>query len=208
MCPGFCPHPHFGSLKDTVFSSGPSGYGTDLSDVLTTIREQTFFDPIKLEEKFWDIFIVDALIGNWDRHNGNWGFIRDEKTDQLRFAPIFDCGSCLLPQADERIMRSVLTDKNELNLRIFEIPLSALKIDNKKIGYFDFISSFEHEGCNEALKRLTPKIDMDAINDLVDGTPYISDLQKVFYKTILSERKEKILDYSLGKLLSEEERSP
>ena len=38
-----------------------------------------------------------------------------------------------------------------------------------------------------------------------DNTPYITDLQRQFYKTILSERKEKILDKSL-KLLKNKER--
>lgn len=26
--------------------------------------------------RFWDMFVVDALIGNTDRHLGNWGFIK------------------------------------------------------------------------------------------------------------------------------------
>ena len=38
--------------------------------------------------------------------------------------------------------------------------------------------------------------------DLVNETPYIGDLQKEFYRTMLVERKEKILDYSLQKLQS------
>jgi hypothetical protein len=33
---------------------------------------------------------------------------------------------------------------------------------------------------------------------------FISDLQKEFYGTILSERKERILDYSLDKLMTRE----
>lgn len=38
---------------------------------------------------------------------------------------------------------------------------------------------------------------MRKINDLIENTPYITDLQKMFYKTMISERKEKILDRSL-----------
>lgn len=45
-----------------------------------------------------------------------------------------------------------------------------------------------------------PKIDMDKINRIVDTTPFISDLQKEFYKTMLWERKERILDFSYQKL--------
>ena len=36
------------------------------------------------------MFVVDAFIGNWDRHNGNWGFLYNQETDKLEIAPIFD----------------------------------------------------------------------------------------------------------------------
>lgn len=36
--------------------------------------------------KFWDMFIVDALIENWDRHNGNCGFLYNNATDEEMFA--------------------------------------------------------------------------------------------------------------------------
>ena len=95
----------------------------------------------------------------------------------MKLAPVYDCGSCLYPQADEAIMRATL--------------------DGKKINYFDFISSLELEGCNEALRRIVPRIHMEQIEKLVNETPFITDLQKQFYKTMLWERKTRILDYSL-----------
>ena len=94
-------------------------------------------------------------------------------------------------------MRSVLDNAGERNSRIFNIPLSGIRQYGKKINYYKFIYSLQNEGCNEALERITPRIDMRKINDLIENTPYISDLQKMFYKTIISERKEKILDRSL-----------
>ena len=37
---------------------------------------QKEFDVIDdIEQYFWDIFIIDTLIGNYDRHGNNWGFI-------------------------------------------------------------------------------------------------------------------------------------
>lgn len=55
----------------------------------------------------------------------------------------------------------------------------------------------ELEGCNEALRRIVPRIHMEQIEKLVNETPFITDLQKQFYKTMLWERKTRILDYSL-----------
>ena len=66
------------------------------------------------------MFVVDALLGNFDRHNGNWGFLVDSKTQETSIAPIYDCGSCLLPQADEKIMKAVLAKEEELNARIYQ----------------------------------------------------------------------------------------
>ena len=97
-------------------------------------------------------------------------------------------------------MRATLADKAEQNLRTFSIPLSGIKINNSKINYFDFISSLANKDCSKALKRILPRIDMVKINEMIDETPYITDLQKTFYKTMLAQRKEKILDFSLKKL--------
>lgn len=192
----------FASLKNTIIDSEHNGYGTELSDILSAIEEQTAVNPEILKKWFWDIFIVDALIGNWDRHNGNWGFLYDENTDKITLAPVYDCGSCLFPQADEDIMQRTLEEQSERDLRVFEIPLSGIKINGKKIKYFDFISSLQNDECNSALKRIWPKINMKEINAIIDETPFITELQKNFYKTILSERKERILDFSVKKLLS------
>lgn len=152
------------------------------------------------------MFIVDALIGNWDRHNGNWGFLYNSRTDEISIAPVYDCGSCLYPQADESVMKVTLENSAEMDFRVFEIPLSGIRQDGEKIRYFDFISSLKNKDCNAALKRIMPKIDMNRINALIDETPSISDLQKTFYKRMLAERKEKILDKSL-QLLRKRERA-
>ena len=94
-------------------------------------------------------------------------------------------------------MQAVLNDKNELNHRVFDMPLSAITYNGKKINYFKFISAAEFAECNEALKRITSRIDMEKIFEIIDSTPLITELQKDFYKVMLSERKEHILDFSL-----------
>ena len=190
----------FASLKNRMIDSERQGYGTELIDILQTIDEQTLVDRDSLLERFWDMFIVDAFIGNWDRHNGNWGVLYDDRTDEMTLAPVYDCGSCLYPQADEKIMEAVLSDPGERNHRIYNIPLSAIMQEGKKIKYFDYISSMQNEDCNRALKRIVPRIDMGKIKGIIDYTPFISDLQKDFYLTMLIERKKRILDFSIEKL--------
>lgn len=196
----------FTSMKNTVLDSNSNGTGTELKDILEAIEQQHMIDPASLTRHFWDMFIVDALIGNWDRHNGNWGFLYDPVTDEVQIAPVFDCGSCLYPQADEAIMRAVLEDPAERELRIFERPLSAIRQNGQKINYFEFISSLREPDCNVALKRIAPRIRTQALRELVDQTPYLTGLQREFYFTMLADRKERILDFSLQKLLKLERR--
>ena len=45
--------------------------------------------------------------------------------------------------------------------------------------------------------RVYAKIDLDAIQRFLDGVPELQPIQREFYLTILTERKEKILDNSL-----------
>ena len=193
----------FASLKNQIVDSVRNGYGTELDDIMETFEQQTALDVESLKKRFWDTFIVDALIGNWDRHNGNWGFLYNTETDEMKLAPIFDCGSSLFPQADESMMAQILADQGAINHRVFNIPLSSIMKEGKKINYFDFISSLEYEDCNNALRRIVPEIHMEKINQLIDDTPIISQIQKDFYKTMLKIRKEKILDFSLKKLTAD-----
>ena len=191
----------FCSIKNTVINSEHNGTGTELADVLEIIEKQQFVNPESLCEHFWNIFIADALLGNFDRHNGNWGFLFDDETQTAEIAPVFDCGSCLLPQADEKVMKTILENKDELNARIFQFPTSAIKLNDRKINYYDFISSMQNADCNKAILRLVPNIDIKLISKFIDNVPYISDLQKEFYKTYIAARYEKILLPTYRKLI-------
>ena len=180
----------FCSIKNTVIDSETGGTGTELGDVLETIDLQSFVDPVDLKAHFWDMFVVDAFLGNFDRHNGNWGFLVDPATRKAEIAPAFDFGSCLLPQADDDIMRRVIEDKAELDARIYNFPASALKIAGKKIGYVDFIAQNGDGVLAPSLRRIVPRIDLSAISAFIDDTPYLSNLQREFYKTYLAARYE------------------
>ena len=190
----------FAGLKNETIDTPTEGYNTDLGEILTTFNSQTDFPPSILKEHFWNMFIGDALIGNWDRHNGNWGFLYNRAEDKINLSPIYDCGSSLYPSADEQTMELILSNENEMKVRIYERPFSALKINQENIKYFDFISSLENADCNAALKRIFPKINMEHIFEIVEQTPAINDLQKRFYKTMLKERYERILLHSYMKL--------
>ena len=184
----------FASVKNQIIDSASNGYGTELSDILNTIEKQTAVDPKELRDHFWNMFVIDAFIGNWDRHNGNWGFLYNQETDHMEIAPIYDCGSALFPQIDDELIKKVLSSKTEMNARVYDMPTSAILIDGKRANYYKVITSLKYRDCTEAVKRITPRIDMVAISNLIDEVEQLSDLQKEFLKKMLKMRKEVMLD--------------
>ena len=187
----------FAHLKNTCVDSEQNGYGTELSSIMKAIEEQSLVDPQKFKDFFWDMFVADAFLGNFDRHNGNWGILIDEQNQCADIAPVYDCGSCLYPQLGDTQMEKVLDDEQEINQRVYVFPTSAILENGKKISYFDYISSLKNEDCNKSLKRIAARIDMNKINRMIEETPAITQVQKDFYKVMIFERKTKILDYSI-----------
>lgn len=159
----------------------------------------------KISNFFWDMFIADSLVGNFDRHNGNWGFLINESLRKIEIAPIYDCASCLYPQLTDERIAEIIDDENEMEARVYIFPTSALKYNDKKINYFIFISGLENEECNNALLRIFPKINMETIYKIIDETPYISEIRKKFYKKILKLRYEIILKLSYEELTKRKE---
>lgn len=192
----------FSAIKNTIIDSEHLGAGTELEDILETIEKQKFVDSAELLEFFWEMFAVDAFLGNFDRHNGNWGFLVDDNGNS-RIAPVFDCGSCLLPQADVKIMEKVLKNEDDLNARVYQFPTSAIKEGNRKINYFDFLTNCNDDNCSAALKRIVERINLDEINDFIDDVPYISDLQRNFYKQYIAARYEKILEFAYDNIMEQ-----
>ena len=158
---------------------------TELSDILNVLDENKIINSTKIKEKFWDMFIIDALIGNTDRHNGNWGFLVDNQTKEVEFAPIYDCGSCLNPMIDDNEMEKL--KENEIkNLAIN--CYSCLKEKGKKINYMTYIRDTKNEECHKAIIRVFKDINIIKINNFIDGVSCMSNIRKEFYKKIINIR--------------------
>ena len=169
--------------------------GTELEDILEILRNSKLFDYNTIQEKFWDMFIIDSIIGNTDRHNGNWGFLVNKSNKKIVFSPIYDCGSCLNPMLED----SDLEKMSEVEFKNIAINCySCFKENNKKINYMTFIKSKKNNECNEALIRIYNNINIDKINDFIDNIEGISDVRKDFYKNIIKYRYD-----ILGKIYNE-----
>lgn len=174
---------------DNILTTDIDSIYNALDDVFKNSIQNNNIETIK--EKFWEMFVIDFFIGNTDRHNNNWGFIYyenqlDTKYINMEFAPIFDCGSSLTPTLTDKQMELILTTPGDLNNYVRN-AYSAIMENNKKIHSYEYIKSCQNNYCNDALKLLFPKIDINYVSSIITPMP-ISDIRKNFYITILQER--------------------
>lgn len=57
-------------------------------------------------ERFWNQVVIDGLIGNNDRNNGNWGIL--SHGDKRELAPIFDNGASFYPKKSTLAIAQIL----------------------------------------------------------------------------------------------------
>ena len=187
----------FEKLENASLDS--EGEKKDLADIRHIIELNTYnIDKEFFEKFFWDMFIVDCLIGNTDRHNGNFGFIKNIQTEELTLAPVYDCGSCLFSTFTDEKMEEVLNSEGLLRDCIKNTS-SAIKYNGSKIKYYDFITKLENGECTKALMRIYPKINVEKIYNIIDEIPCITNIRREFYKTIIKYKYENILKVAYKK---------
>ncbi len=158
--------------------------GTEVEDIMEVIQTNKMIcsDTSKM---FWKMFIIDALIGNTDRHNGNWGFLINVKTQKIEFSPIYDCGSCLNPLLEDTEIEKL----DEIAIKNLAINCySCLRENGKKINYINYIKKMKNKECNDAIKEIFLDIKINEINKFIDEIEGISNVRKAFYKSIINYR--------------------
>lgn len=183
-----------------------NGIGVDLYEIIKTIQEHPFFNDISgVEEHFWNMFIVDALIGNPDRNNSNWGIIL-RKDGSKEIAPVYDNGNCLNNKWDDEKMRIVMDDADKMEAEAYKARRCIFELRGKRINPYYIIENMEYQECSEAVRRLTPMISgrMSGIRKMIEEIPVISETQKKFFVFIIEYRYEKVLLPVYRKLTGEE----
>ena len=167
---------------------------TELSDIMEVIDSLEKISKLSIKDdikkKFWDMFVVDSIIGNTYRHNGNWGILVDTQNNCANFAPIYDCGSCLNPMLEDHGLEK-LNNAEIKNLAVNSY--SCLKENGKKINYMQYIQDCKenkNKDCNEAIIRIFPQVNIEEINKFIMEIPCISNTRKNFYKEIINFRYE------------------
>lgn len=183
-------------LNDTDSTSRRTTTVEDVMDVLD--HSPLRLDREKIKDYFWDMFVVDAFIGNGDRHLDNWGLI--EMTDgTLSPAPIYDCGSSLSPLKSDEKKRELLADGNEFKQEEYNLN-SVYRMNNKRVLYHEIFKN-PPDDLHRAIQRIVPRIKTASaqIDRLIDSTEGLSDISKEYMKKSLLLRRELILLPALKK---------
>lgn len=171
-----------------------NGSGVDLYEILMTIEEHPFLQDVPgVTEHFWNMFVIDALIGNTDRNNSNWGIIvREDGAKEI--APVYDNGNCLNSKWDDIKMKMVLEDEKKLETETYKGRRCIYELHGKKINPYQIMERMVYRGCYEAIMRLTPRIkdSISQIYKMIEDIPVLSEVQKQFYCIIIKERYEKV----------------
>lgn len=191
----------FNDVGESTLDQDKETYQYDYEDIMQMLRDNSKLTNVQETiSMFWRIYIMDALLGNFDRHGANWGFIKEN--NRYTLAPVFDNGSCLFPNlVDEAEMQDIMASKEETDKRVFMFPTSQVKLNGKKSSYFEVINSLQFEECNDALRYVISQLNITKVEELVDDTPLISEVQRAFYKHMLTARYNKILLDSFKKLV-------
>ena len=186
----------FSSLANSI-TDVDKKFTTKIEDIYEVFNNLNYdFDKKLMIENFWNMFVVDTLIGNTDRHLSNFGVIDDGEA--LKFAPVYDCGSALHPLLTDEKINYLLNNESEFKNVAYSI-YPVYTYENKKITYSEFYAK-DIPDLNDALLRIYPRIDMNKIYDIIDNTMYLSLERKEFLKKSVTIRKEKILDIAYKKL--------
>lgn len=190
----------FNDVGESTIEEDKEKYQYSYEDIMSLLLLNKKITNVEdVVSSFWEIYIIDALLDNFDRHGNNWGFLK--KNNKYEMAPVFDNGSCLFPNMiNEDEMIYIMNSKEETAKRVYSFPTSQIKLNGKKSSYYDVINSLVYKECNEALIKIFKRINLKEIFNLIDDIKSISEVHKSFYKYMLNERYEKIIKESYNKL--------
>jgi len=147
-------------------------------------------------ENFIEVLVFDSIIGNQDRHQDNWGFIKPTANDiavkkksiffwrkqpvvitnswdVARFSPIYDSGSCLGHELTEEKVCQML--KNEMQLDAYiRRGKPELRWVNKKISYIELLGCLLSDKrfsqqTRAVISRLLSKFKQSVLSDIVQN---------------------------------------
>ena len=180
-------------------NSSHSGDRVNLNELMVHLSHNPIMKSVPgIKMHFWKMVVIDTLIDNNDRNNGNWGIIYGDKK---RIAPVYDNGNSFNTKAtDEQISYYLNESSEEQEIRITG-GRTAFQYNDKTLSAKKALS-LDIPELKKSIVELTPIIYekmpeiCDMINDIEEeykGIEVISPERKEYYTLSVEMRFEKLL---------------
>ncbi len=180
-------------------SSTSSSRLVDIDDLLTHLEYNPILNQINgIKNHFWNQFVVDILINNNDRNNGNWGLIYEN--GKYSIAPVYDNGSSFSNKLPDDKLSVMLQNDDRLTQSVFSSQTTYQK--NGNLIFAKDILSLESLDLDEAITRIVPIIadKSGEIESFINNIPesykeytVCSKARKEFYIKTINIRIENLL---------------
>lgn len=194
----------FRQFRNAIFadiSQPTSGMSTYISDIMQVIELSDRIPKSDAYDRFWKMFVIDSLIGNTDRNNGNWGFLFEN--GEFKLYEVYDCGGCLNNKRSDDQMLEDLKQGNVNNLAL-NYTFNFKDERGKRINPFHYIEKNPNETIIETLNLFTEDKLVSMFNLIDSLVPIISDIRVKWYKEMLSLRFNHLVELR-DKLFNKEE---
>lgn len=198
-------------LEEALSPTGSARY-IDLNEILLHLDYNPILSQISgLKARFWDCILVDGLINNNDRNNGNWGLLYRNNAFQL--APIFDNGAAFSNKASEESLAARLSDPRKMEASALN-TISIYGKNGKNLTFKNLLTEcLQYPDFCEAIKRTVPLIQqrvpqirefISQIPESYQGISVCSPVRKAVYLQDMELRLDKLLVPTLHRVVAQE----
>ena len=187
------------SLIEFASEASISQNGCDRKEKYTIQGIKRILDTVdeKLYSGFIGLQVFDALIGESDRHEENWGYIRTSKSSDIVLAPFYDNGDSLMHNINENRVEEYINDEAGFLRYIHKSKTKILDNNGHKIKHFQLIDHLISENpvfLRDELQK-TKRLTDDIIKDIIYGIPdeYLPQNHKDILQRYISIRRDILL---------------
>ena len=184
-------------------SSTSSSHIVDIQEVLLHLKYNPVLSKVTgINERFWDSVVVDILINNNDRNNGNWGLLYED--GEYKLAPVFDNGAAFSNKYRDEKINDIISDKERMmNSSVNTSTIYGL---NDKGLMSKQVLKIKDNYLKRELQKNIPliKSKMPDIRQFIldipeefEGIPVCSSIRKEFYIKGMELRIEHLLEPAL-----------
>lgn len=153
--------------------------------------------------QFLDILIFDCLIGNTDRHQNNWGVIRDKEENPICIAPAYDNGSSLCCRIIAKDVENYFKDTLRWEGLVDTKSKSMVAIDDihkhpRHLEVLAFLKANYYNQTQSIIEKIDEKLSNDIIEKLVGDVPsemMASEQKRLVIKFLQAKRDKMVKVY-------------